>query len=91
MRNSVNTGGAAWPTGQVKPRQSKGKQRRVGGKGPVNFRGPTVSVKEGERVAGGNGGTQEAGGDEPLPLSLADDPDNAEALQVLVQIALQRL
>lgn len=50
-----------------------------------------MSVKEGERVAGGNGGTQEAGGDEALPLSLADDPDNAEALQVLVQIGLQHL
>lgn len=50
-----------------------------------------MSVEEGERVAGGDGGPQEAGGDEPLPLALADDPDNAEALQVLVQILLQRL
>lgn len=52
---------------------------------------PTVSVKEGERVTGGNRGPQEPGGDEPLPLALADDPDNAEALQVPVQFVLQRL
>lgn len=50
-----------------------------------------MSVQEGERVAGGNGGTQEPGGDEPLPLSLADDTDNAEALQILIQAVLQRL
>lgn len=81
--------------GRVKPRQCKGKQCRLEVKGrgqpPVNCWAPTVSVEEGERVAGGNGGPQEPGGDEPLPLALADDPDNAEALQVLVQFVLQRL
>lgn len=50
-----------------------------------------MSVEEGERVAGGNGGAQEPGGDEPLPLSLADDTDNAEALQILIQAILQHL
>lgn len=50
-----------------------------------------MSVEEGERVAGGNGGTQEPSGDEPLPLSLADDADNAEALQILIQAVLQGL
>lgn len=79
--------------GQIKPRQGKGKQCGVKGRVQprANCWAPTVSVEEGERVAGGNGGPQEPGGDEPLPLALADDPDNAEALQVLVQIVLQRL
>lgn len=50
-----------------------------------------MSVEEGERVAGGDGGTQEPGGDEPLPLPLADDTNDAELLQILVQVVLQHL
>lgn len=57
----------------------------------MSCRGPTVSVEEGERVADGNGGTQEPGGDEPLPLSLPDDTDNAEGPQIVIQAVLQRL
>lgn len=88
--------------GQVQPRQSKSKQARLERSvkpGRVDaafglcesYQGPTVSVEEGESVAGGNGGTQEPGGDEPLPLSLANNTDNAEALQILIQVVLQRL
>lgn len=82
--------------GQVQPRQSKGKQGKVRAcrrclQLCVSCQRPTVSVEEGECVAGGDGGTQEPGGDKPLPLSLADDTDSAEVLQILVQAVLQRL
>lgn len=51
----------------------------------------TVGVEERERVARGHGGTEEPGGDEALSLALADDADNVEPLEVLVQFVLQHI
>lgn len=48
-----------------------------------------MGVEERERVARGHGGAEEPGGDETLSLTLADDTDNVEPLEVLVQLVLQ--
>lgn len=47
-----------------------------------------MGVEEGERVPGGDGGAQQPRGDESLSLPLADNTDDAQALQVLVQLIL---
>lgn len=77
--------------GWVRPRQSKRQTEQSRFRHVRADGGPTVGVEEGERVADGNGSTQEPGGDQALPLPLADDADNAEMLQILIQSILQHL
>lgn len=50
-----------------------------------------MGIQEGEGVAGGNGGTQKASGDESFPFSLADDTDDVQLLQILIQLVLQHI
>ena len=51
----------------------------------------TVSVEEGEDVAGGRRGAQQPGGDKALPLPLTHDPHGTQLLQVIIQLILQAL
>lgn len=50
-----------------------------------------MGIQKGERVTGGDGGTQQPSRDESFPLSLADDADDAQLLQILVQLVLQHI
>lgn len=47
-----------------------------------------MGVEEGQRVTGGYRGTQQPSSDEALPLSLADDADDVQALQILIELVL---
>jgi len=48
-----------------------------------------MGVQEGERVTGGHGGSQQPSGDESFSLSLADNSNNVQLLQILIQPVLQ--
>lgn len=47
-----------------------------------------MGIEEGERVTGGDGRAQQPRRDESLSLALADNANDVQALQVLVQLIL---